>query len=167
MTTITKGNGAIFSQYRYRLWRIWDEQKPLLMFIGLNPSNGDGEKDDPTLRKLTEFVRNLESDKYGGYYIGNLFAFVASKPNDLLKSKQPVGEDNDYHLKEMAVQCEEIICMWGDYGVLHRRDSEVMKLFPDRKLLCFGTTNDGGNPAHPANPRLRSAKLMLSEYSII
>ena len=167
MTTITKGSGAIFSHYRYQLWRIWDEKKPLAMFIGLNPSNGDGEKDDPTLRKLTEFVRNLESERYGGYYIGNLFAFVSSKPNDLLKSKQPVGEDNDYYLKEMVAKCEKIICMWGDYGVLHRRDIEVIKLFPDKKLFCFGITEDGRNPAHPANPRLRPENLELLEYKLV
>ena len=167
MAPKTKGNGAIFSHYRYQLWRVWDEQKPLVMFIGLNPSNGDGETDDPTLRKLIAFVQNLENGKYGGFYIGNLFAFVASKPNDLLKSKQPVGEDNDLHLKEMAAKCKEIISMWGDYGVLHRRDKEVMNLFPDRNLLCFGVTNDGRNPVHPANPRLRSEKLALSDYRII
>ena len=34
-------NGAEFSEgrkYRYALWRIWDSSKPLVMFIGLNPS---------------------------------------------------------------------------------------------------------------------------------
>ena len=36
--------GAEFSpckKYRYKLWRIWDDTLPLVMFIGLNPSTAD------------------------------------------------------------------------------------------------------------------------------
>ena len=84
MNTITKGSGAIFSHYRYQLWRIWKPEKPLVMFIGLNPSIGNEEKDDQTLRILREFLEPWENGKYGGFYIGNLFAFVASKPTYLI-----------------------------------------------------------------------------------
>lgn len=41
---MTENNGAKFSEdrnYRYALWRIWDESKPMVMFIGLNPSTAN------------------------------------------------------------------------------------------------------------------------------
>ncbi len=62
-----ENNGAIFSEckkYRYLLWRIWDRSKPLVMFIGLNPSIADGETDDPTIRRCKAFVRSWG---YGGF----------------------------------------------------------------------------------------------------
>lgn len=35
-------------RYRYELTRCWDETKGKALFLGLNPSDADGEKDDPT-----------------------------------------------------------------------------------------------------------------------
>ena len=40
---------AVFSdckQYCYSITRTWDETKPYVVFIGLNPSYADAEKDD-------------------------------------------------------------------------------------------------------------------------
>ena len=45
--------GAVLSDcenYRYELWRIWDESKPKVLFIMLNPSTADTEVND--LRKI-------------------------------------------------------------------------------------------------------------------
>ncbi len=39
-------------KYRYSLTRIWDERKPKIMFVMLNPSTADGTQDDPTIRHL-------------------------------------------------------------------------------------------------------------------
>ena len=41
--------------YRYKLWRIWNPSKPKLLVIGCNPSNGDANYDDPTLREAKHF----------------------------------------------------------------------------------------------------------------
>ena len=41
--------------YRYKLWRIWNPSKPRLLVIGCNPSNGDANYDDPTLREAKHF----------------------------------------------------------------------------------------------------------------
>ena len=149
MSSITKG--AIFSsdknsknpEYRYQLWRIWDDKKPLVFFIGLNPSNADCKEDDKTIAKLMNFAKQWG---YGGLYIGNLFAFVTPYPSELIKEKNPVGEDNDKHLKEMALKCEKTICIWGNDGVLQRRDEAVKALFS--KLYCIEKSKDN-NPKHP------------------
>ena len=37
--------------YRYVLWRIWDNSKPKIMFIGLNPSTADENTDDNTITR--------------------------------------------------------------------------------------------------------------------
>jgi hypothetical protein len=60
--------GAEFSKdriHRYALYRIWDESKPLIMFIGLNPSTADENKDDPTIKRCVAFA------KHWGYRAGN------------------------------------------------------------------------------------------------
>ena len=59
-------------KYRYRLSRIWDDKKPLVLFIMLNPSTADAEQDDPTIRRCIAFAKNWG---YGGFMAGNLFAF--------------------------------------------------------------------------------------------
>ena len=33
------------NKYRYSLWRIWDKEKPIFTFIGLNPSTADHIQD--------------------------------------------------------------------------------------------------------------------------
>ena len=51
---------AVFSQdrkYRYVLTRVWDKNKPMLVFVGLNPSIADETKDDPTIKKCIKFAQ--------------------------------------------------------------------------------------------------------------
>jgi hypothetical protein len=147
---------AIFSHYnsyRYRFSKIWDSNKKTVLLIGLNPSNGTDKKDDPTLTKLTKIVEHLDGEIYGGFYVGNLFAFITPKPHELIQSKNPIGDDNDCHLIDMALKCEKTICMWGNEGVLNRRDKDDVGLFEKQNipLYCFGFTEDK-NPMHSRHP---------------
>ena len=50
-------------KYRYVLSRNWDETKPTVLFIGLNPSIADESEDDPTIRRFCCKVLNLLSNK--------------------------------------------------------------------------------------------------------
>ena len=55
MQDLFDDNGADFSpdrKHRYSLWRIWDRSKPLVMFIGLNPSTANESDNDPTIRSV-------------------------------------------------------------------------------------------------------------------
>lgn len=59
--------GADFSndrKYRYALWRIWDRTKPLVMFIGLNPSTANETENDPTIKSVGRISKN---NGYGGF----------------------------------------------------------------------------------------------------
>ncbi len=76
--------GAIFSddrQYRYCLYRQWNEGKPMVMYIGLNPSTANENKNDNTITKL---IKISDKNEFGGFYMLNLFAWISSKPEDLL-----------------------------------------------------------------------------------
>lgn len=138
-------SGAEFSEcglYRYKLWRIWDEDLPVAMCIGLNPSTAGEKKSDPTITNLTKILKNLG---YGGFYMMNLFALISSKPSGLLKCADPIGE-NDYKLKEVSEKCNDVIVCWGDFKHAEERIRQVLPNYPDAK--CFGISQSG-RPWHP------------------
>ena len=79
-------SGAIFSscrKYRYALWRNWDETKPCVMIIGLNPSTADENENDPTITRCINFAKSWG---YGGVCVTNLFAYCATVPSDMKAS---------------------------------------------------------------------------------
>lgn len=137
--------GAEFSEcrrYRYKLWRIWDPSLPKAMCIGLNPSNANAAKNDPTINNLITMLKILG---YGGFYMMNLFAWISSKPEDLLRCEDPIGE-NDGKLKEVEVLCDDVIVCWGKFKQSAKRIDQVLPNYP--KAKCFGKNLDG-TPCHP------------------
>jgi len=137
--------GAVFSEcgkYRYALWRIWDAEKPMVGFIGLNPSTANENTDDPTIRRVVKFASTWG---FGGVYMLNLFAIVTPYPEDLVKSSDPVG-DNDKQLIGFASACDEIVFAWGSFKEARERAEQVKVMFPGAKCL---TINANGSPRHP------------------
>jgi hypothetical protein len=96
--------------YRYRLARTWDETKPHVMFVMMNPSTADPLVDDPTVAKCGRFARAW---KYGGIYVGNTFAYRATDQKRLLEVDDPVGPDNDKHLLDMARSAAVVVFAYG------------------------------------------------------
>lgn len=138
-------SGAEFSKcgkYRYKLWRIWDESKPLAMCIGLNPSTANANKNDQTISYLIKMLTKLG---YGGFYMTNLFAWISSKPDDLLTCEDALGE-NDNKMKEVEALCQDVIACWGNFKQAEQRIKEVLPNYPNAK--CFGATASG-RPFHP------------------
>lgn len=141
-----ENNGASFSedkQYRYSLWRIWDETKPLVMFIGLNPSNANAEDDDPTIRCVIKFCQQWG---YGGFYMMNCFAFVSSKP-EFIKRNPMSDEWNNNMLTVTASKCKDVVFAWGKFQIIKDagRDAELIEMFPN--AFCIGRKD--GFPFHP------------------
>ena len=83
---------------------------------------------------------------YGGVYMTNMFAFVATKPSDMKASADPVGKDNDYWLTTISKQAGIILATWGNVGVYRNRSVEVRNLIQDMKCLKI---NKSGEPSHP------------------
>ncbi len=144
MNNLFDKNGADFSkdlQYRYALWRIWDESKPLIMFIGLNPSTANQVDDDPTIRRVKRFAQDWG---YGGVYMANLFAFVTPYPVELKLVRDPIG-DNDMYLDIISKKCDKIIFAWGNFKEATERAEKVASMFNGDALML----NQNGTPRHP------------------
>lgn len=144
-----QGNGAcIVGAYRYLLWRTWDVTHPRLLWVLLNPSTADGQIDDPTLCRCMDFSRGWG---YGGLEIANLFAFRATYPQDLRRTLDPVGPENDQYLAAAAGRAAGIIVAWGKQGTYQLRDRAVLALLSQhaaQSLQCIGAVQNGC-PRHP------------------
>ena len=137
---------AILSEdrkYRYVLSRIWDETKPKVMIIGLNPSTADETEDDPTIGRCISFSKSWG---YGGVYMLNLFAFRATQPKDMFNAQNPIGLENNSYIEIYSKKVEKIVCAWGNHGTYKNRGNEIREKFD--KLFCL-KLNQTGEPAHP------------------
>jgi len=128
--------------YRYWLSRTWDHDKKIVIFIGLNPSTADAEKDDPTIRRCISFAQDWG---YGGLVMLNLFAFRATHPADMRRAEDPVGPDNDGYIKFMTAG-KTTVCCWGTHGHYKNRDNEVLEMIQDPKMMALSKY---GFPRHP------------------
>lgn len=147
--------------YRYWLQRCWNPDLPRLLFVGLNPSSADADRDDPTLRRLMGFARVWG---FGQLDVVNLFALCSVSPALLRRSKDPVGEDNDQWLKSHLMrlrsglrgcprESDALLVGWGNGGCWRQRDQQVLDLIaedlqPEVRLLALGFTASG-QPRHP------------------
>jgi hypothetical protein len=139
-------------RYRYDLMRIWDHEKPAALFIMLNPSTADAEKDDPTIRRCVGFARSWG---YGWLVVVNLFAWRATNPADLYQPDgtvrpEAIGPDNDETIIEHAQACPLIVAAWGDHGKRSSRAEELADNLVQSgfTLRCLGL-NVSGQPKHP------------------
>lgn len=134
-------------KYRYTLSRTWDNAKPILTWIMLNPSTADAEQDDPTIRRCINFSKAWG---YGGIVVVNLFAFRATDPKKLPSSyEDAIGIENDGVIS-INTLARDIVCAWGSNGSLHGRAYKVTKhlIASGKTLHCLGFTKDG-SPKHP------------------
>ncbi|MFK8067287.1 MAG: DUF1643 domain-containing protein [Gammaproteobacteria bacterium] len=143
--------------YRYALWRTWDNSKPYVMFICLNPSTADEKADDPTLRRCINFAKAWG---YGGVCTANLFAFRATEPLDMKAAKDPVGPENNKWLKKLAKDADLIVAAWGNDGLYLERSIEVKKLISN--LYCL-KLNKSGEPAHPLYQGAKIRPMLMDE----
>ncbi len=138
-------NISTCGKYRYSLWRIWDNSKKAVAFIGLNPSTADETNDDPTIRRCIGFAKSWG---YGGIYMLNIFAFRATDPANLKKAALPVGYNNNFYLTERVRESGVAIACWGVHGAYESRGVKVIELLGRGNLFCLGLTRDG-HPKHP------------------
>ena len=130
-------------KYRYVLYRIWDKTKPLVMFIGLNPSKADETRDDPTIRRCINFAKSWE---YGGIFVTNLFAYRTNIPKKMKIYDDPIGEENDKWIKIISKKAAIVIAAWGNEGVYLNRARVIEKSISNLKCIKI---NKSGEPSHP------------------
>ncbi len=152
--------GAVFDRsrkYRYNLWREWDDARPRVAFVMLNPSRADASINDQTIATCIGFAKALG---YGGMEVVNLFAYRSTDPANLKLARDPVGKENDTYILKACSRADVTIAAWGNHGSLRQRSMEVEQLLENRALLCFGITKLG----HPRHPLYMKRSTELLEY---
>lgn len=145
---LSQFSGAVLDyrrQHRLLLWRFWDD-RPRMLFVGLNPSTANELEDDPTVVRLCGFARKWG---YGGLYACNVFSQITPYPKELLP--ETAIHSGDTHVIKMAVELTVLaVCGWGDgiekapYGIARANTIKGYLRAP----MCFGLTSKG-NPKHP------------------
>src|SRR4051812_16093160 len=138
---------ALFSPdrtYRYLLTRTWAEG-PTILWLMLNPSTADAERDDPTIRRCIAFSRRFG---FARLEVANLYALRTPPPSALRAHPSPVGPDTDAHLAAAAARADTILAAWGHFPFARPHAREVLALLPPDRLRCLGLTRSGA-PRHP------------------
>lgn len=141
---------AVYSpcgQYRYALTRVWQAGGPRLAFVMLNPSTATELANDQTVARCEARARVAE---YGGVRVANLFAYRATRPQDLRAAADPAGPRADAALARAAAWADQIICAWGSHGLFRDRHLQALDLLraAGKPLFHLGLTQTG-QPRHP------------------
>lgn len=144
----SQSSGAIldhYRQYRFLLWRFWDD-RPRMLFVGLNPSTANELEDAPTIRRLCSFALSWG---YGGLYACNVFSQITPYPNEL--RAETAIHPADTHAIQMVNELTALrVCGWGDgmekadYGYVR---ANTIKNYL-KEPMCFSLTSKD-NPKHP------------------
>jgi len=143
---------AVFSPcrtWRYHLQQVWDESKPNLIWLMLNPSTADEMKNDPTVERCEQRARMWD---FGGVEVFNLFAFRATNPNEMASHPDPVGPENDKWMAEFARKSKTTLAIigWGEHGKHLDRGRDVLALIDKHKGQVHALkVNASGHPKHP------------------
>jgi hypothetical protein len=136
-------------RYRYLLRREWE---PILtipvicLFVMLNPSNADGLKDDPTLRRCVRFAQR---EGYSELEVVNLFAWRSPNPKVLADNwTRSIGPENNDYIRVAAQNASLIIAAWGGNETMGRDQSVLRILRRYQDVYCLRTTKSG-KPEHP------------------
>ena len=144
--------------YRYYLFREWDKSKPLVAFIGMNPSKADENFDDPTVRRCINFARR---EGAGRFVMLNVYGYRSTDPLVIRKIADPNGSDNDYWLKSYVKEADVVVAAWGRN--VTQRGEEVLKMIKGLNTIhCLGTNLDG-SPKHPLYLKLDTSLQLLQE----
>lgn len=136
--------------YRYSLVRRWDQSKPYLPFVMLNPSTADATTDDPTIRRCVSFAKREDA---GGVVVVNLYALRATDPKRLREVDDPVGPLNGRVIYDAAMVAAEadmpVICAWGVNDITQAAGGALAQAREaGARTMCLGKTTEG-HPRHP------------------
>jgi len=123
------------------------------LFIMLNPSTADAQKDDPTVAKCIRLARRWGFD---GLQVRNIFAIRGTDPAVIKTAVDPVGPLNNAAIVESAAdpRCGLIVAAWGNHGGFGNRSLYVKRLLIDigKPVFCFRLSKQG-EPEHPLYQR--------------
>jgi len=162
-------SGAIFDKEhlrRYALWRIWDRELEMMMFVGLNSSTANVYRDDPTVVRMCGFAKGFG---FGGLWVGNLRSNVSPRPEELLYGPVDLpGGPLDQALKMMSAQAGKRVVGWGNWGArLPDRKKIVLEIL-GKPVYCLAVTQTG-EPGHPLylHSHTELKEYVVSKHTVI
>lgn len=134
------------NQYRYMLFKEWDENLPNAAIVMLNPSKADMLKNDKTVMNVNNF---LIDESFGSMTVVNLFAYRDSNPKNLKYKDAAQEELNNNYLIDAFAKAEVIIIAWtrNDYKIRKKEVEYLLKSYKNN-VKCFEDKN-GKSPRHP------------------
>lgn len=151
---LVHGNG----QYRNLLTREWHSSprrvnpRGVLLWVMLNPSTGDADNDDPTIRRCMTFA---ELWGFESIVIENAYNYRTSDPAELRAAGYPSSQN---HLSEFLfpqIEHADMICAaWGT-NVQPHMHFLLASILPEKKSYALGLTGNG----YPVHPLYQPSKL--------
>jgi hypothetical protein len=147
------GRSAEYSRdrlFRYVL-RIPVSHNPgALLWVMLNPSDANEERDDPTSRAVISFTKTFG---YGTAVLCNLYAYRTPKPAELLarfmRKQEIIGVENDSWIEAEARAAARTVVAWGSAVGTMFDDSRAKAVLTKLTFVdCLGCTASG-QPRHP------------------
>ena len=138
-------------KYRYRLEREGAGMGATAVIM-VNPSTADASQDDATIRKLRGFG---ERNSWGRIIVGNLFAYRATDVRELGKVPDPIGPENDAHLRQILSEADIAVFAWGPVSKQPKyergRWAQVRAIARETGIGTYsiGSPAKCGHPKHP------------------
>ncbi len=136
---------------------------PALGIAMLNPSNADGERDDPTMWSCMKHACRLG---FGSIVVVNIYPFITPQPSRLQEWLREAGDAREQIIRNRHVAagalkpCAKVMFAWGngvpkpqvdafiEHLVIEMCDGNVDEPGPEIVFYCLGTNQDG-SPRHP------------------
>lgn len=159
-------SGAAFTEderHRPLLWRVWDREKRLALFIMLNPSTANEVVLDPT---VTRCKRYAEDWGYGGLIVCNLFDFRATDPRAMKAQGQTAFSGyNRLAILQACKVADLVVCAWGTHGELFQQNKYIAAWIKSAgHAMHYLKLTKHGHPAHPLYLK-RDLKPQVWEFS--
>lgn len=154
-TTLLQTSTAQFSdceRYRYMLTRTWDESRPAICFLMMNPSTATEIDNDATIERCQRRAMTLG---YGGIVVVNIFPYRLTDSRLLPTIPDLIGdqENADNAIADAVSLCAITVCGWGAHNKLALpRAQAVVTMLEERGLahkLHALKVNSDGSPQHP------------------
>ena len=168
-------------KYRYRLEVKISEKFGICLFLMLNPGTEEGHEDryHPTREKCKGFAQEWG---YGTLVDCNLFAVRGKDAKEALSVADPIGLENNRHIKAAASRADKIVLAWGDSGVgalgkheFNERVAKVVQLLKEASaseklyMLCPSgkpCLTQKGQPRHPLYLRLNTPLVPFTDEEL-
>lgn len=146
---------------RFWLKRAWGPG-PCIAWVGLNPSDADGERDDPTMLREIGFSYRWG---FGSLIKLNIFPFISSSPAVMRKARECDAlmlsqMQNDEICAELLTKADARMAAWGNGATAEEVENWLAVIAMERDDLtiwgdgiaitdwkCLGT-NANGSPRH-------------------